>query len=125
MQLFVPREKHKKFRSACRRMLKKSCGRATKLRTFASLAGKLQNLAPAVPFCWLHLQAVVQTIRENGRKTFWRGPVGRFSKNTNSSSGGTRVVELVSKRVEWKCNHSGTDQHRPIPTPPTQGKGVS
>jgi hypothetical protein len=29
----------------------------------ASLAGKLQSLAPAVPFCWLHLQAVVQTIR--------------------------------------------------------------
>lgn len=64
MQLFVPGPKRKKFRSACQRMLKKvSVGRSTKLRTFASLAGKLQSLAPAVPFCWLHLQAVVQTIR--------------------------------------------------------------
>ena len=65
MKLFIPSIKRKKFRSACQRLLKKVAnGHGVRLRTLASLAGKLQSVAPAVPFCWLHLQAVVQTIRQ-------------------------------------------------------------
>src|SRR6185312_4324618 len=64
MKFFVPALKRKNFRSSCQRVLAKvSRGNPVRLRTFASLAGKLQSLAPAVPFCWLHLQGVIQTIR--------------------------------------------------------------
>jgi hypothetical protein len=65
MQIFTPNEKRKRFRSAAQRMLKKlQKSEAVRLRTFSSLVGKLQSLTPAVPFCRLHLQALVHTVRE-------------------------------------------------------------
>lgn len=84
--------KRKKFRSACQRLLKKVAkGHRVRLRTLASLSGKLQSIAPAVPFCWLHLQAVVQTIRQRTEEAFWRSrweAVVLFKRRSGSSDGG-------------------------------------
>jgi hypothetical protein len=75
MRIYVTKEKRKKFRSAVSRMLKKlEKGERTKLRTWASLVGKLQSLAPAVPFCRLHLQCMTriqgQILKSQGREVW-------------------------------------------------------
>lgn len=68
MKIFTPLEKRKRYRSAAQRMLKKlEKSDAVRLRTFSSVVGKLQSLSPAVPFCRLHLQALVHTVRERVR----------------------------------------------------------
>lgn len=65
MKFFVPAQKRKRYRNACARLLKKlSQGALVRLRTFASIAGKLRSLSPAVPFSGLHLQEITEIVRE-------------------------------------------------------------
>jgi hypothetical protein len=65
MLLMVPVEKRKRFRNSCKRMVKLvQTGRSVSLRAMAALVGKLQSIAPAVPFAWLHLQEMVHMVRK-------------------------------------------------------------
>lgn len=103
MKLFVPGGKRKQFRNSCVRMLRsQDSGKSSKLRTLASVVGKLQSLAPAVPFCRLHLQDLVQVVRHR-----LKGERNEFRLWESMVKLSSRALDELRWWIEWLREWNG------------------